>query len=78
MNNVYILIIHGSQPSTHTSAPLKITGSPRQHKLSIRFQSSFSEQQAKGKISLQNTDAATVQRGFNMEQIHTLILQVPC
>lgn len=42
MNNVYILIIHGGQPSTQTTAPLDITGSPRQHKLSISFQWAFS------------------------------------
>lgn len=57
MNNVYVLIIHGGQPSTYTTAPLEITGSPRQHKLSIRLQSAFVAQQAKAKQSLQNIDA---------------------
>lgn len=57
MNNVYVLIIHGGQPSTYTTAPLEITGSPRQHKLSIRLQSAFAAQQAKAKLSLQNIDA---------------------
>lgn len=46
MNNVYVLIIHGGQPSTHTSAPLEITGSPQQRQLSIRFQAAFAAQQA--------------------------------
>lgn len=37
MNNVYVLIIHIGQPSTQTTAPLEITGSPPQYKLSIKF-----------------------------------------
>lgn len=47
MNNVYVLIIHGGQPSTQTTAPLEITGSPRQHKLSITFQSGCAAQETK-------------------------------
>lgn len=53
MNNVYVLIIHGGQPSTYTTAPQEITGSPRQHKLSIRIQSAFAAQPVKTKLSLQ-------------------------
>lgn len=56
MNNVYVLIIHGGQPSTYTTAPLEITGSPRQHKLSITLQTAYAAQQAKAKLSLQNID----------------------
>lgn len=69
MNNVYVLIIHGGQPSTQTTAPLEITGSPRQHKLSIRFQSASSAQQAKAKknylrkIQMQGKSGASEQRG---------------
>lgn len=63
MNNVYVLIIHGGQPGTETDAPLEITGSPRQHKLSIRSRSAFALQQAKAKLSPQNTDARKVQQG---------------
>ncbi|KAM3601586.1 uncharacterized protein V6R79_015256 [Siganus canaliculatus] len=40
MNNVYILIIHsGSGRARRATTLLEITGSPPQHKLSIRFQS---------------------------------------